>query len=178
MIEWHKLVILSAIFFTAAISSCAYAIELMQLKNITPIEVFEKLKTLEGTHYEIDADGRPARVDYEIVARGSVLTETWIMTDGLKEITVFHMNNGELMATHYCAANIQSTMTLKSVPSSETREYVFVLDAVSNLAAPDLSHNSGFGYTFVDENTVVRTEKWTKSGEDSISELTLLRDSR
>ncbi len=143
--------------------------------------VFEKFKQLAGTFQEIDVDGAPAIIEYRLISRGNALQETWIMPagtygpNGKRELTVFHMDNGVLVATHYCASGIHPTMALD--PESPAGTYNFVPRAISNLASTDQSHNSGFGYAFEDEDTVYRSEQWTVDGEDRLSFLRMVRAS-
>ncbi|MEM9014685.1 MAG: hypothetical protein AAGB02_06225 [Pseudomonadota bacterium] len=141
--------------------------------------IFEKFKTLAGTFLEVEGEGEPARIEYRLISRGTVLTETWIMPagqygpNGKEELTVFHMDNGALIATHYCAAGIHPTMVLN--PESPPGKYNFVPRSISNLSSHNESHNSGFGYTFEDEDTVYRSEQWTIKGEKSLSYLRMAR---
>jgi len=131
--------------------------------------VFEEFKKLAGTFLEVEGEGDPAIIKYELISRGTALTETWIMPagqygpNGKKELTVFHMDNGALVATHYCAVGIHPTMVLD--PDSPSGTYNFIPRQISNLSSPTESHNSAFGYTFEDENTVSRSEQWHISGE-------------
>ena len=161
------------------ISGCASAggPDLAMLYN--DAAVFEKFKKLEGTFREVKGSGDPAIIEYRLISRGTALTETWIMPkgeygpNGKQELTVFHMDNGALVATHYCAVGIHPTMILD--PNSPPGTYNFIPRHISNLDSPDQSHNSGFGYTFDDENTAHRSEIWTISGEEKESHLTMVR---
>lgn len=134
---------------------------------------FEKMKGLVGTYDEVDAESKGARVDYTLISRGSALVENWTFASGKGEMTVFHMDNGILIATHYCASGIQSTMKL--APSSTPEVYDFTLRSATNLPNPDRAHNSGFGYTVSNLNRVDRTEIWTSKGEKSKSMITMNR---
>lgn len=143
--------------------------------------IFEKFKALNGTFVEVEVDGQPAIIEYQLISRGTALTETWIMPagqygpNGKKELTVFHMDNGVLVATHYCAAGIHPSMILD--PESPSGEYNFTPRKISNLSTSDQSHNSGFGYTFEDDDTVYRSEEWTVSGKKQLSHMRMKRQS-
>lgn len=134
---------------------------------------FEKMKGFVGTYDEVDEDGKPARIDYTLISRGSALVENWTFANGKGEMTVFHMDKGQLVATHYCASGIQSTMIL--APITTPGVYNFTLRSATNLPDPAKAHNSGFGYTISDLDTVERTEIWTKEGKESLSKLTMVR---
>ena len=175
MIRLKPIIVIAPLLVTA----CASAGNPEQSIRKDDAVIFEKFKGLAGTFQEVKGEGKPARIEYHLISRGSALTETWHMPagdygpNGKEELTVFHMDNGILVATHYCAANIQSTMKLD--PESPPGTYNFILHSASNLASPDDSHNSAFGYTFEDENTLYRSEQWTTSGKNTISYLRMIR---
>lgn len=141
--------------------------------------VFEEFKKLAGTFQEVEGDGEPAIIEYELISRGTALAETWIMPagqygpNGKRELTVFHMDKGVLVATHYCGVGIHPTMILD--PDSPAGTHNFIPRSIFNLASPNESHNSAFGYTFEDEDTVYRSEEWTISGQKSLSYLRMVR---
>lgn len=171
---------LCAFVFGALLTSSCTTIKVQNTENHQNDGLaFEQFKELAGTFLEVDTDGRPARIEYRLISRGSALTETWFMapkadgSDSTQELTVFHMNNGALVATHYCAAGAQSTMALK--PESPAGEYIFTLQSISNLESPDDAHNSGFGYQFETNDIIHRSERWTKSGKETVTNLTMLR---
>ncbi len=136
--------------------------------------IFDSFKSLVGTYREVDTDGRPATVKYALTAGGSAMTETWYMPSGKQELTVFHMDNGSMVATHYCAANRQSTVVL-SVPKEGELDYPFRLRSISNLPSSEASHNTGFAYRFASPERIERTEEWLIDGQASSSSLTLIR---
>lgn len=162
---------------TACISTPSYAEE----ASADQEAAFEQFKKLAGIFVEVEGEGEPARIEYRLISRGTALTETWFMPAGLygpegkTELTVFHMDNGALVATHYCASGIHPTMVMDT--SSPSGTYNFVPRTISNLASSDQSHNSGFGYTFEGDDIVHRSELWTISGAPSVSYLRMVRSS-
>ncbi len=167
------------VFLSLLLTACVTPSQPENIMQTDDAAIFETFKTLEGVFHEVDTDGTPARIEYRLIARGTALTETWYMPagqygpDGKEELTVFHMNNGKLVATHYCGVGIQSTMHLKTDP--QTGEHKFLLHSISNLPSPEASHNSGFGYRFDGEDSIQRSEEWMIDGEPSISHLTMVR---
>jgi len=161
------------------ITACTPTLESKAFARGDDALIFEKFKALAGTFVEVEGVGEPATVEYRLISRGTALTETWIMPksenapNGGIELTVFHMDNGVLVATHYCAAGINPTMTLAQ--DSPAGEYNFEPRQIANLSSPDQSHNSGFGYRFEGEDTVFRSEQWTISGEQSTYNLRMVR---
>jgi len=168
-----------AVMAALLITACASSEEKGQYMLTDEALVFEEFKKLAGTFQEVDSDGAPAIIEYDLISRGTALTETWIMPkgkygpNGKKELTVFHMDNGSLVATHYCAVGIHPTMILD--PDSPAETYNFIPRNVSNLSSPSDNHNTAFGYSFEDENTVYRSEQWQISGESNLSYLKMVR---
>ena len=162
-----------------AITGCASTAGMEQSMGEDDALVFERFKKLAGTFLEVDAAGEPARIEYRLISRGEALTETWVMppgeygSNGKEELTVFHMDNGVLIATHYCATGVHPTMMLD--PGGPQGVYNFIPRTISNLSSSDEIHNSAFSYTFVDENTVRRSEQWSGSGPNTTSYLTMVR---
>jgi hypothetical protein len=57
---------------------------------------------------------------------------------------------------------------------SSDNEAMFIPESVSNLEAPDQPHAAGFGYTFLEDGAIHRTETWAYGSERKQSEQTLV----
>ncbi|MEM9293387.1 MAG: hypothetical protein AAGD01_17015 [Acidobacteriota bacterium] len=102
------------------------------------VEVFERLKSLEGTwqaHF-IDADAPSFTVTYQLSARGTVLIETSHPGAHIEMKTIFLLADGELQAQHLCAFGNQPKMNLDR---SRGNGYDLYFNHVggSNLASED-----------------------------------------
>lgn len=78
---------------------------------------FEKLKGLAGTWQAVGTDGKKKRTTYELVASGSTLLERYVdegMPSGSEMITLYHLDGGRLVLTHYCMAGNQPRMEASS----------------------------------------------------------------
>lgn len=144
-----------------------------QLAVPTQAVHFETLKSLVGTYKESGDPEKAYTVTYKLISRDNAITEMWTSPTGREELTVFHMNNGTLAATHYCASGVQSTMKLSERSKSGVLD--FRLTSVSNLTDADKAHVSGFSYSFKDKTRIERSETWSKSGKNSQSATTLIR---
>src|SRR6185436_18224606 len=88
---------------------------------------FDKLKQLDGTWTGAvgKPDGEKAKIIYKITAGGSVVMETLFPETDHEMISMYHLENGELIATHYCAMGNQPRMKLsKATPSEMTFDFV------------------------------------------------------
>lgn len=72
-------------------------------------------------------------------------------------VTMFHLDGGELMATHYCAAHNQPRFIM--APSSDTRILEFKFKDATNLSSSAAPHMVGVKFTLVDANHHI--EDWT-----------------
>ena len=157
------------VIFSVVFTACASA------QNEAPINhqaYFDAMKKhLSGRFAEVsDKDGW--LVDYTLMSKNTVLSETWIAPSGNTELTLFFMDKGTLLATHFCASGIQSTMELVS-PDGVDEALMFTIRSATNLTSADQPHNSGFTYLFLDNDQVKRTEQWKKADKQSHSELIL-----
>lgn len=126
----------------------------------------------DGAYRTEADDGGIDTVAYQLISRGTALTEIWGTPDTRVELTVFHMDDGQLVATHYCARGTQATM-MASV-DIDTRTITFSLRSILNLDSQSSAHNSGFSYVFNEDGTVRREETWLSDGEATVYGLSIL----
>src|SRR5215471_12586124 len=65
----------------------------------------EKLKKLAGTWVEADKDGKPTDKVVSVVkvsAGGSAVQETFFPGQPMEMVSVYHLDKGDLVMTHYC----------------------------------------------------------------------------
>jgi hypothetical protein len=85
---------------------------------------FEKIKLLAGS-WQSDDPKLPLTIEYRVTSNGSaVLSEMFDEHDHM--ITMIHLNDGRLMATHYCAAGNQPRMEAKTSADGKTVEFNFI----------------------------------------------------
>jgi hypothetical protein len=105
---------------------------------------FERLKSLVGDwDGAVTAmDGPPTTVRYELTAGGSVVMETLFGGTPHEMRSLYHMDNGVLVISHYCSMGNQPRMRLRS--GGKADELVFDFDGGTNLdPAKDLHIHSG-----------------------------------
>jgi hypothetical protein len=131
---------------------------------------FDKLKSLvgqwEGT---MDEGGKqmPATTSFRLVADGSALMNMLGEGTPYEMVTMFHMDNSDLLATHYCGAHNQPRFRL--VPSSEPNVVTFVFKDATNLRSPSTPHMVGLKITFVDANHHYQDWTFLDKGKESTS---------
>ena len=70
---------------------------------------FEMLKSLEGSWFRADAAGEP-QLEYMLTAGGSAVVETVFPGQQMEMVSVYTLDSGRLVMTHYCAMGNQPFM--------------------------------------------------------------------
>ena len=94
---------------------------------------FERLKSLEGTwtgSAAWDEGGQKGTGDvtvvYKVTAAGSAVQEVLFPGTPHEMVTMYHMDGGELVLTHYCAAGNQPRMKLQEAKEPSVLSFGFV----------------------------------------------------
>ena len=131
---------------------------------------FDKLKSLVGEWEGIlNEEGQqiPATTSFRLVSDGSALMSVLGAGTPHEMVTMFHLDNSDLLATHYCAAHNQPRFRL--APSPEQNVVTFDFKDATNLSSPTAPHMVGLKITFLDANH--HYEDWTflENGRKSTS---------
>jgi hypothetical protein len=118
----------------------------------------ERLKKLAGEWVATDAQGKPtAQVVsvYKVTAAGSAVQETIFPGQPHEMVTLYHLDRGDLILTHYCALGNQPRM--KADPKSPANKIDFKFAGGSNFdPAKDMHMHEG-SITFIDDDHI----EWT-----------------
>lgn len=132
---------------------------------------FDNMKTLAGSwegpvtidppHPEM-SDGKPLHVSMRVTSRGNSLVhelqEAGTPLDPSKydhPVTMFYVDGGQLLLTHYCDAGNRPRMTGKVSPDGKKVEFEFLDMAGGN----EYGHMNHAVFTVIDANH--HTEDWT-----------------
>ena len=93
---------------------------------------FEQLKDLAGTWSGPigSATGPKGKVKYEVISGGSVVMEVLFPGEPHEMRSMYHLDKGELVLTHYCSGGNQPHMRLSK--SSSASKLVFDFDGGTN----------------------------------------------
>ncbi|SDK58202.1 hypothetical protein [Microbulbifer yueqingensis] len=136
---------------------------------------FEKLEALLGDWKKEGADGDKFYISFQSTANGSVITENWIYKGASHSLTVYHRDGKNLLATHYCPQGNQPRLRLQNSDKDKGSDLSFVFQDATNPASQEASHQHSLAFEFVDEDTVIRSESYSKGGVITPSSLKLIR---
>ena len=115
----------------------------------------EKIKALAGTWVEADKDGKPTDKVVSVIkvtAGGSAVTETLFPGQQQEMASVYHLDKGDLVMTHYCVLGNQPRM--KADPKSPSNQIKFLFAGGTNLDPAKDMHMHEATLTFVDADHI------------------------
>ncbi len=123
---------------------------------------FERLKALAGTWVEADKDGKPTDKVVSVVrvtAGGSAVHETLFPGQPMEMVSVYHLDKGELVMTHYCVLGNQPRM--KADPKSPANQIRWTFAGGTNLDPTKDAHMHAATVTFTDDDHIeISGEAW------------------
>lgn len=128
----------------------------------THAEIFDLLKSLVGSWEGKTNQGRILKVTYSLHARDSVLMETWALGPKSDALTMYHMDLGTLMASHYCPLCNQPRLLLSGIKPSGT--FVFDFYSATNLADLSVAHQHAFEISIPGTVSFWRNETYIEGG--------------
>lgn len=126
----------------------------------------ERLKKLAGTWLVADANGKATDVVASVIkvtAAGSAVHETLFPGQPHEMISVYHLDNGELVMTHYCALGNQPRM--KADPKSPPNQIRWEFAGGTNLNVAKDKHMHSATLTFVDDDHLELTGECWEDGK-------------
>lgn len=131
-----------------------------QSKSTHP--TFEKLKKLAGTWVEADENGKPTDKVVSIIkvtAGGSAVQETQFPGQEMEMVSVYHLDKGDVLMTHYCVIGNQPRM--KADPNSPPNQIRWKFAGGTNLDPAKDTHMHSATVTFVDDDHIeIEGEAW------------------
>ena len=112
----------------------------LELVERSPAQLaFERLCALTGSWEGKSSAGWTARIELELIARGSVLLErsNFEAHPGETMLTLFHRDGPDLVLTHYCVAGNQPRLVATEITPDSLR---FTFRDATNLASRDQGH--------------------------------------
>jgi hypothetical protein len=140
---------------------------------------FEKLKKLSGTWVEADKDGKPTDKVVSVIrvtAGGSAVEEKIFPGDAMEMLSVYHLDKGDVLMTHYCMLGNQPRM--KADPASPPNQIRWKFAGGTNLDPAKDTHMHAATLTFLDDDHIqIEGEAWEngKPSPDHCGTMKLVR---
>lgn len=129
---------------------------------------FAKLKTLVG-QWEANTDKGKVTSTYELVSNGTALLEHVKVPGEDAMVTVYNLDGGHLVLTHYCSAGNQPHMQAKSFdPASNKISFDFV--SAGNLSSPADGHMHSVQISFIGPDAFNSDWTFYKDGKAAFTE--------
>lgn len=127
---------------------------------------FEQVKKLAGEWVPLDKDGKPGdKVShiFRVTAAGSAVVENLFPGTNHEMVTVYHLDDDDLMLTHYCAAGNQPRM--KAQRGGDGRKLVFDFAGATNLKSDKDMHMHAQTIVFLEEDRIRVEYQGRKDGK-------------
>lgn len=121
-------------------SSCCSGIE---AETTITTSAFDRIKALAGEWVRVGADGEPTDEiisQIRVTAGGSAVIETLFPGTDKEMITLYHLDGGDLVLTHYCVLGNQPRMKAETIAENKI---VFVCDGTGVTSADDAHMHQG-----------------------------------
>jgi hypothetical protein len=129
---------------------------------------FARLKTLAG-EWEADTSMGKSRVTYEVVADGTAVLERETAEKMPTMVTMYHIDGGRVLLTHYCMAGNQPRMQARQFDANTGALKFEFLDA-TNLANAAAGHMHNVSLRFLDRDHLVTQWEFYENGKPTFAE--------
>lgn len=165
---------LFALSLGLSLSSPSAAQEMHAPAALTP--AFDQFKSLVGTWTGTDSKGGKIQLTYELISNGSVLMERLKPSDEPEMITMYSLDGGKILLTHYCSAGNQPTMQSPAATATAGK-YDFKFLRISGTKMPDEGHMVALSLTMPDKNHLTQAWTFLENGKSQTETFTFTRKS-
>lgn len=147
----------------------------------TPAEVesaaaLARLKSLAGEWQSVGPKGEHAKLKYEIISAGSAVMERFssgaLPPNSGEMITVYYIDHGELVLTHYCIARNQPHLRA-TLYDPATGELDFDFVSGGNISTGDEGHMHSAKMRFIDDNHLSTEWQYMEGRSPKFKEVSL-----
>jgi len=129
---------------------------------------FARLKTLVG-EWEGTTNSGKVHLSYELVSGDTALLERESSETMPTMLTVYYVDGGRLLLTHYCDVGNQPRMQVKAF-NAGTGELDFQFLDATNLTSPGAGHMHNVKIRIVDNSHLVSEWQFYENGKPKFSE--------
>jgi len=151
-----------------AASTALPAADLKPAQTTDAGAAFARLKTLVG-QWEATTSSGKVHLSYELVSGETALLERESSETMPSMVTLYYVDGGRLLLTHYCMVGNQPRMQAKAF-NSRTGELDFQFLDATNLATPGAGHMHNAKIRIVDDSHLVSEWQFYENGKPKFSE--------
>jgi len=158
-------------FLLAALIAASTTLPAADLKPAQTTDAgaaFARLKTLVG-QWEATTSSGKVHLSYELVSGDTALLERESSETMPSMVTLYYVDGGRLLLTHYCMIGNQPRMQVKAF-NSGTGELDFQFLDATNLATPGAGHMHNAKIRIVDDSHFVSEWQFYENGKPKFSE--------
>ena len=158
------------LLITALIAASA-ALQAADSKSNPPSNAdasFARLKTLVG-EWEANTSSGKVHLSYELVSGDTALLERASSETMPSMVTLYYVDGGRLLLTHYCMIGNQPRMQAKAL-NPDTGELDFQFLDATNLPNPGAGHRHNAKLRIVDNSHVVSEWQFYENGQPKFKE--------
>jgi hypothetical protein len=167
----HRIVLLMALFLTSA---CGFAAgpDANSVSGTAAESAFARLKGLAGEWQSVNAKGKKSILNYRIVSAGSAVVEQFrsdALPPGGEMLTVYYLDGGALVLTHYCMAKNQPHLrATRYNPAAGELDFDFV--SAGNMSSPADGHMHSAKIHFIDGDHLSSDWQFVENGAPKFTE--------
>ncbi len=169
-------VALSILVTLALVSTSGFAEGTPSTPKTTP--QFDAIKSLQGTwvgnkKVKKGEEAETVQVKYKVTSAGSAVEETLFPGTPKEMVSVYTVDNGKILMTHYCALGNQPRMKMTDASKSKKGERIQLqmVDA-TGMNSPQDPHMGALTLTIQGEDKLV--QEWVFSGPEGDKQVVFL----
>lgn len=135
---------------------------------------FARIKSLAGEWQSVGPKGEHSRLTFQLISAGSAVMERFssdaLPPDSGEMVTMYYMDRGELVLTHYCIAHNQPHLRA-TLYDPKTGELSFDFVDGGNMATGREGHMHSAKIHFIDNDHIISEWQFMEAGSPKFKEI-------
>lgn len=131
---------------------------------------FEQLKSLAGEWEGVNAEGKSAHMEYQVVSNGSAMMERLHPAAESEMMTMYSPDGDRVAVTHYCNVGNQPQMRTDAL-TGPTQKFTFNFVRATNLESTAAGHMGKLVVTVPDRNHLIQEWSFIENGKVTHAEV-------
>lgn len=135
---------------------------------------FARIKNLAGEWQSVGPKGEHSKLSYQVISAGSAVMERFssdaLPADSGEMVTIYYIDRGDLVLTHYCIAHNQPHMRATSY-NPQTGELTFDFLDGGNMPTGSEGHMHSAKIRFIDDDHLSSEWQYMEAGSPKFKEI-------